>query len=110
MDILCLIGVPTDIATKIGNGNVYYLGTGTSFDISTLAPDEYENFTTDNFISLITTCSGNSISIKDHTGAASSSSYSFTVVSPGISDTYSPSTGRLSISTSGFAGAYGKRI
>lgn len=57
MHILCQNGVPTDIATKIGDGNVYYLGTGTSYNLAALAPTEYKNFTANNFICLTTSIS-----------------------------------------------------
>ena len=35
---------------NMGSTSVYYLGTGTSFDLKTILPNDYQSLTTDNFI------------------------------------------------------------
>lgn len=40
---------PCNLNSNLG-GKVYYLGTGTSFDIKSIFPDDYMKFTVDNFI------------------------------------------------------------
>lgn len=79
--------MPTNIASKIGDGNIYYLGTNRSYDLSTLAPTEYGNFTDGNFICLIT-------ELVHYNGVLSNSiSYpKIELVGPSVSYIYSPSS------------------
>ena len=63
-----------DTASKLRTKNsnlagVYYLGTGTSFDIKSKFPDSYQNFTVDNFI--VGGLSGNVVAAKSYTDGVS---------------------------------------
>ena len=49
-DCIGEVGVDTASPFKGGGSKVYYLGTGASFDIKNLFPNDYQNFTVDNFI------------------------------------------------------------
>ncbi len=56
------------INSNLASG-VYYLGTGTSFDIKSKFPDSYQNFTVDNFI--VGGLSGNVVAAKSYTDGIS---------------------------------------
>lgn len=74
---------------------VYYLGTGTSFDIKSKFPDSYQNFTVDNFIA--GGLSGNVVAAKSYTdgisGVPVARANGFS-----ISKSYNAQTGVLEIS------------
>ena len=76
---------------------VYYLGTGTSFDIKSKFPDSYQNFTVDNFIA--GGLSGNVVAAKSYTdgisGVPVARANGFS-----ISKSYNAQTGVLEISGS----------
>ena len=58
------------LRTKNSNlAGVYYLGTGTSFDIKSKFPDDYHRFTADNFI--VGGSSGNVVAAKSYTDGIS---------------------------------------
>ncbi|MEZ3516186.1 MAG: hypothetical protein K1W37_13260 [Lachnospiraceae bacterium] len=84
------------LRTKNSNlAGVYYLGTGTSFDIKSKFPDSYQNFTVDNFIA--GGLSGNVVAAKSYTdgisGVPVARANGFS-----ISKSYNAQTGVLEIS------------
>ena len=83
------------MTNAVNSGLVYYLGTGTSFDVSSIA--EYKNFTTDNFIvgstSFKADC-GNGNSDGPNLGGGVGTSGS-------ISKSYNSSSGVLTVSGGG---------
>ena len=97
----------SDCVTAVGNMNkVYYLGTGTSFNIKTLFPNQYSSLSTSNFIVEVNTLSTSGSSTGGAYGvmysssgggseifASTSSSNTVTV-----SKSYNTSTGVLTIS------------
>lgn len=76
-------------------GSVYYLGIGTSFNVKTKFPNDYQNFTKDNFI----VCLPNKIYVKSEGGGSSTTvTRSATSI---CSYSYDNSTGILTIGKHG---------
>lgn len=83
-----------------GSSDVYYLGAGTSFDIKSKFPNDYQKFTVDNFIIGISYATGTSGSYeqwgRDDVNAYPSKSYDATTGVFSIGGTYArynPSAG-----------------
>lgn len=83
--------IATSINSIQSGSSVYYLGTGTSFDIKTKFPDDYTNLTANNFI-----VEGTSVSSSASQGSLSwaISSYSGSATAS-INKSYDASTGIL---------------
>ena len=82
--------------TNMGSTDVYYLGTGTSFDIKTLFPNDYQNFTVDNFIIEPT-------KVTTALVAWNSTVQPTNTKNVNINKTYNQSTGTFTISNTGVA-------
>ena len=78
---------------NMGSTDVYYLGTGTSFNIKTLFPNDYQNFTNSNFIvKFIKTNATNWTDMRSKDGGASNTS-----PSTSVTVSYNSKTGALTI-------------
>lgn len=75
---------------------MYYLGTGTSFDVRSRFPGDYQKFTTENFI----VCTPNSVSIEFKGGDRGGT----ITRNCSLTYTYSYSNGVLSIGGGGYWG------
>ena len=89
-------GSETVTANQGGTGKVYYLGTGTTFDIPTLLPDiDYTQLTADNFIVGISSKSSASASYTP--SGTSKQTYTATGTALSITKSYNSSTGTLTL-------------
>lgn len=91
-----IYGVKEYVVEPVAAGNVYYLGTGTSFDIKTLLPDvDYAKLTSDNFI---VGCNTSSSTPRENKRPGNADNEWVNANISSISVNYDNSTGILSLS------------